>query len=167
LLPERALKIPAITVNVCIAFLVSAASSQTPPALHQRAETQQQTQTRAIKGFSTLPEEASGEYELDDHGSVVQITVEQNRLTGYVTKMEQKTALTLFFDTTTIDGDRLSFTTKTVHGMRYSFVGKIVRGSAATSSETGFYRLIGNWTTYLDNARETEGVSLKSTSRSP
>jgi hypothetical protein len=96
---------------------------------------------------------------------VVQITIEQNRLNGYVTKMEQGTALTLFFDHTTADGNRLTFTTKTVHGMRYAFAGAIVRGDSANASEAGLYTLVGKWTTYHDGRRETEQVRLKSTPR--
>lgn len=126
--------------------------------------------TKAVKGFSTLPEEASGEYELDapgsdNSGSVVQITIEHNHLTGYVTKMEQGAALTLLFDHTTIDGSRISFTTKVVHGLRYSFTGEIVRGDAKSASETGFYRMVGEWAADRGGARETRRVSLKSTPR--
>lgn len=141
-------------IRLGVLFLVSVSAAQTPPALHQRSEAPQQSQTHAAKGLSSLPDEASGEYELDDHGSVVQITIEQNRLSGYVTKMDERIPLTLFFDTTAIDANRLSFSTKTVHGMRYSFAGKIVRGNAESPSQTGFYRLVGDWTTYLNGGQE-------------
>jgi hypothetical protein len=106
-----------------------------------------------------------GEYALDEDGSVVQITIEQNRLSGYVTEMDGGTALTLLFDFTTVDGNRLSFTTKPVHGVRYSFAGTIVRGDATDRSQSGFYRLVGDWTTHRDAERSTKRVSLKSTPR--
>lgn len=175
----------AIVLGSCIALLpmchasgkciVAVAFEQSAPALHPRSEDGLEPQTRAAEGVSTLPEEASGEYELDGKGSVVQISIDQNRLTGYVTRMEQGASLTLFFDRTAVDGSRLSFTTRTVHGLRYSFAGTIVRGDAATSSQMGFYRLVGNLTTIRTAGirdtgiraagRETQRVSLKSTPR--
>jgi hypothetical protein len=146
------------------------AMAQTAPALHSRTSEAQPapTKTDAIdyeKGFSTLPDEASGEYELDENGSVVQITIDQGRLSGYVTKMEQGAALTLFFLRTSIQGDKVSFTTKTVHGMSYSFAGSVIRGDNASASETGYFRLAGNWTEYRNGGHETEWVSLRSTPR--
>lgn len=148
-----------------VAFLPPNALGQSSPTLHQRGEVAPGPQTHAANGVSTLPDEASGEYELDGAGSVVQITVDENRLVGYVTKMDQGIPLTLLFDRTTIDGNRLTFTTKAVHGLWYSFEGTIVRGNAASASVTGFYRLIGEWTTYHDGGREIGKVSLKSTPR--
>lgn len=159
----RVLKIPAIPL-----FLVSifpAVMAQTTPELRHREESGQSAQTSAVKGVSTVPERASGEYALDESGSVVQITIEHNRLSGYVTKMDGGTALTLFFDHTTVDGNRLTFDTKIVHGMKYSFAGSIVRGDAETATESGFYKLAGDWTTYRGNQRNTLRVSLKSTPR--
>ena len=150
---------------VVLLGVIPVALAQTAPVLRPRGDGEQGPQTRAAKGVSTLPDGASGEYELDERGSVIQITIEQNRLTGYVTKMEQGTALTLFFDHTTIDGNRVTFTTKTVHGLRYTFAGAIVRGDAETASEAGFYRLAGEWTAYHDGVRETKRVRLKSTPR--
>jgi hypothetical protein len=131
------------------------------------------------KGFSTLPEDASGEYELEGSGgfgagSVVEITIEQDgdraRLTGYVTRMDNGLAVTLFFERTSIQGSRVSFTTKAVHGMAYSFTGSVLRDPERTSAaETGFYRLAGEWTTTRNetgnSAAETSHVSLKSTPR--
>jgi hypothetical protein len=152
-----------------VAFLLAAcAMAQTAPELHQRGRGDNPPQnTQAVKGYSALPADASGEYELDNNGSVVQITIEHGRLTGYVTKMEKETALTLFFDKSTIGGSRVSFTTKAVHGMRYSFQGEIVRGDTKSASFPGLYRMVGEWTTYRDGAQETKRVGLKSTPRLP
>lgn len=139
--------------------------SQNAPALHQRSDDEQSVPVHTAKGHSTLPDDVSGEYELDESGSVVQITIEHNRLTGYVTEMDHETALTLFFDAAAIEGRRLSFTTKTVHGLRYSFAGTVVRGEQASASEPGYYLLTGDWTTYRNSGRKTERVRLKSTPR--
>lgn len=159
----RALKIPAILLLLVSTF--PAGEAQTAPELRHRGENGQSAQTPAVKSISTLPEQASGEYVLDENGSVVQITIEHNRLSGYVTKMDGGTALTLFFDHTTINGNRLTFDTKPVHGMKYSFAGSIARGNAETAAESGFYRLAGDWTTYRGGERNTVRVSLKSSPR--
>ena len=107
---------------------------------------------------------------LDETGSVVQITIENGVLDGYISKLteQQTSALTYFFDRTTIDGDRLTFTTKQVHGIWYSFDGEIVRSDASRSKqETGFYRLKGTWVTHdeVGKSQSTSMVSLKSTPR--
>ncbi|MGB7190390.1 MAG: hypothetical protein WBD10_09660 [Acidobacteriaceae bacterium] len=150
-------------------LLTTAAFAQTAPTLRSRNQPEPQPTTRQTKGFSTLPEEASGEYVLDVHGSIIQITIEHSRLTGYVTRMEGDTALTLFFDKASINGNRLSFTTKTVHGLRYAFRGVITRGEAPELSSTGYYRLTGELTAYRGAAPgpAPAHVSLKSTPRLP
>lgn len=141
------------------------AFAQTTPVLHSRHDAAPETRARATRAVSTIPEDASGEYELDGNGSVVQITIEHGRLTGYITKVDRRTALTFFFDHSTVDGNRVSFATKTVHGVRYSFHGTIVRGEAENRSMEGFYRLTGNLTRHYPTANQTEHISLKSTPR--
>ncbi len=168
----------------CLALpLALSCQAQTTPAPPGQDPTLQKrtSPTPAIKptrptGTSQLPKDASGEYLLDEAGSVVQITLEPTQLTGYVTRMgddqsDKDTPLTYFFDQATAQGNTLSFTTKKVHGVWYSFTGTIVRGDAgATRDENGYYRLKGAWTTH-DDTRRTETkqqeVSLKSTPRKP
>jgi hypothetical protein len=167
----RRLLAAALLVTAAVATAQTAPVGQAP-VLEKRGagDAPRAAQTHAAEGFSTLPDAASGEYELvpprsEDGGSVVQITIEHNHLTGYVTKMEQGSALTLFFDHTTLEGSRISFTTKVVHGLRYEFAGMIVRGDAQSASETGFFRMVGELTSDRNGARETQRVSLKSTPR--
>ena len=102
---------------------------------------------------------------MDDKGSVAEITIEHNRVTGYVTKMEQGSALTLFFDHAAVDGSRVSFTTKVVHDLHYSFAGSIVRGDAISASMEGYYRLTGELKIVRSGSQETQQVSFKSTPR--
>ena len=156
----------AASILIATLLLIGPAFAQTTPALHSRGhDSQQESPTQATKGVSTLPENASGEFTLDGHGSVIQITVEHNRLDGYVTLMRQNTALTLFFAKTSINGKHVTFTTKTVHGLSYSFVGEVLRGDAEAPSLNGYYRLAGKMTTYDNGTTETKWVELKSTPR--
>lgn len=151
----------------------SLAQTATDPALHHRGDTVSQGQPTASgkqRGTSTLPASASGEYMLDETGSVVQITIDNRVLDGYISKLteQQTSALTYFFDRTTINGDRLTFTTKQVHGVWYSFDGEIERGDAShTKQENGYYRLKGTWVTHdeAQRSQSTSMVNLKSTPR--
>jgi hypothetical protein len=164
-------------VVALFAVWVSAASGQatTDPSLHHRTPGQTEqgpaasTPNAKQKGTSTLPELATGEYMLDETGSVVQITIDNGVLDGYISKVldGQTTALTYFFDRTTIDGNHLTFTTKEVHGIWYSFDGDIVRGDVPSKQETGFYRLKGTWVLHVvaDKSQSTSRVSFKSTPR--
>jgi hypothetical protein len=151
---------------IALLLLAAPGFAQTAPSLHSRGHNdQQQSPTRAAKGVSALPDNASGEFTLDSHGSVIQITIEHGRLTGYVTQMDHDTALTLFFNKTSIHGKRVTFTTRAVHGLSYCFAGEIIRGDAEAPSLPGYYRLAGKLTTYRDGAPETKWVKLKSTPR--
>jgi hypothetical protein len=148
------------------------AQTATEPALHHRGSADSASHAppgSKLSGASTLPADVSGEYEIDEANSVVQITIEGNRLTGYITKLvDEKSSLTFFFDQTSLGGNRLAFTTKQVHGTWYSFEGTIIRGDSKTKQESGFYRLKGTWIAH-DNAaknQSTSMVSLKSTPRS-
>lgn len=152
-------------VLVLAALIGPVAMGQSAPGLHRRGETPPNVQTQTEKGYSTLPEGASGEYELDEKGSVVQITIERNRLSGYITKMDHGTALTFFFSRAAVHGKRISFTTMTVHGIHYSFQGEIVRGKAISPALTGYYRLRGDLKTVRGSAEESVALNLKSTPR--
>ena len=145
------------------------------PALHHRTPVEAEhaapsTPNGKQPGTSTLPASASGEYMLDETGSVVQITIDNGILDGYISKVVegQTTALTYFFDRTKIDGNHLTFTTKHVHGIWYSFDGTILRGDVPTRQENGFYRLKGTWIIHADADRSQSSsmVSFKSTPRS-
>jgi len=156
----------AASILIALLLLAPSDSAQTTPALHSRGHNnQQETPTQAAKGISTLPDNASGEFTLDSHGSVIQITIEHDRLTGYVTLMQGNNALTLFFDKTSINGKRVTFTTRTVHGLSYSFAGEVLRGYAEAPSLNGYYHLAGKLTATRNGIAETKWVDLKSTPR--
>lgn len=150
---------------VLMAVAVTSARAQSTPVLHSRSEGLASPQSAPAKGYSNLPDNASGEYAMDDKGSVAQITIERSRVTGYITKMEQRSALTLFFDRAEVNGNRVSFTTKVVHDLHYSFSGRIVRGDAIKPSMEGYYWLIGELRIVRGGVQEAQQVSFKSTPR--
>lgn len=155
------------------------ASTQTstdPPLRHRSSSTDATTAPDAAThstGRSTLPPDASGEYLIDESGSTIEITLDEGRLSGYVTRMgdeqsDKTTPLTLFFDQVTAKGQQLTFTTKKVHGIWYEFSGTIERGdSRTTRSENGYYLLKGWWTVHNDagKTQSRDEVIFKSTPR--
>lgn len=170
-----------LTAALLIPMSWCAAQTANDPTLHKRSATQTQDQgldttgnqppvpqAKQQGGWSSLPADASGEYELDSSGSMLQITIEDGKLSGYITRMlDEDSALTYFFTRASIHGSQISFATREVHGIWYSFDGAIVRGDARTNGEPGFYRLRGVWTLH-DDAQKTESksnVSFKSTPR--
>jgi hypothetical protein len=171
---------PCIAVLLLTASCCAAQTTTTDPTLHKRGTTSTQSTTTQSQqadpgtpkqsgSWSSLPDDAQGEYQLDETGSVVQITIEDGKLSGYVTKvLDEETGLTYFFERAAIHGNQVSFATKEVHGISYSFEGQIVRGDSRANTESGFYRLKGAWTLH-DNTHKTQSesnVSLKSTPRS-
>jgi hypothetical protein len=146
----------------------SLAQTATDPALHHRSDGEPSPGGKQ-RGTSTLPAAASGEYMIDEEGSVVQITIDNGVLDGYISKLVEghTSTLTYFFDRTTINGNRITFTTKEVHGIWYAFDGAIVRGDAQTKVEDGYYRMKGTWVTHNEAEKNqmTSTINLKSTPR--
>jgi hypothetical protein len=88
----------------------------------------------------------SGMYSFVREGEFVQITVEDGKLTGYVsrfgdTESDKDTFIDQFFDKTSLNGDRLSFTTKTVHGTWYEFTGVVTKTAGKQPAQEA-YRVI-------------------------
>lgn len=164
------MKLPALYTILLVAANAHAQTAA-DPTLHQRGEASATSPAPAAQrpGFSTLPEDASGEYLLDESGSVVQITLEKGRLSGYVSKMgDDHVPMTFLFEQARVSGNGISFTTKKLHGFWYSFEGVITRSdSRATKAEDGYYRLRGTWAVHNDVQKTSEAacISLKSTPR--
>ena len=88
----------------------------------------------------------SGTYSFLREGEYVQITVEDGKLSGYLSRFGDSDSdkgqfIDQFFDKTTLEGNRLSFNTKTVHGASYDFAGVISTTPGKTPTEEG-YRVI-------------------------
>jgi hypothetical protein len=121
-----------------------------------------------VRGSSSLPEEASGEYQLGESGEVVEIILQSSRLEGYIsrkgdTESDEGAPLTFFFDHVSLNGTRLAFTTWQVHGVWFSFDGGIVRGASRSREEDGFYLLEGTLVEHneANHTQQRNPVSLK------
>ena len=129
------------------------AQESSAPALHRRtdpdaAPLEQGRQPSSGQQPSTLPDDVSGSYEFGHINESIEIDIERNRLTGYISRLgdaetDSNTPLTFFFDHASVDGSQLEFQTHVVHGVWYSFRGTVVRGDGKVRSDEGYYVLHG------------------------
>jgi len=96
------------------------------------------------------PQEAandiSGTYTFLRDGEFLQLTVDDGKLSGYVSRFgdtdsDKGQFIDQFFDKTSLKGDQLSFNTKTVHGVWYEFTGTIATVPDRKPAQEG-YRVI-------------------------
>ncbi|MGH9601469.1 MAG: hypothetical protein ACRD24_03680, partial [Terriglobales bacterium] len=99
----------------------------------------------------------SGTYSFLKEGEYVQINLEDNRVTGFVSRFGELDSdlgafLDHFFEKASLTGSKLSFTTKKTHGVWFEFAGTVERGLAKTPAEEGYYVLKGRLTQYTSDA---------------
>jgi hypothetical protein len=115
--------------------------------------------TSLLAGQSTPPNAApaqavvdySGMYSFLKEGEFVQLTVEDTRVTGFVSRYgeqqsDQGAFLNQFFKEAKLEGKKLSFTTQTVHGVWYEFKGTIERGEGKNVGDEAYYVMKGKLT---------------------
>lgn len=116
------------------------------------------------------PDDLSGMYTFLQAGEFVQLSVQDGRLSGFVSRFEdgEKTMfIDHFFSDTTLSGLDLSFKTKIVHGVWFEFKGRVERGPAKTRAEEGYYGVRGTLVRYTEDAAkkataQTRDVTFKS-----
>ena len=110
-----------------------------------------------------LPDDVSGMYTFLHDGEFVQISVQDGRLSGFISRYadEDKSAfLDHFFTDTKLEGNTLSFKTKTVHGVWFEFSGKLERGPGKTRAEEAYYVVGGQLTQHTEDAnKKSSGVT--------
>src|SRR6478672_5634181 len=77
-----------------------------------------------VRNSAVLAKDMSGMYTFLREGEFVQLTVDDGKLSGYVsrfgeTESDKGQFIDQFFDKTSLVGDRLTFNTKIVHGVWY------------------------------------------------
>lgn len=126
---------PLLIIIFVIVSLVSVAQQQqpsNPPPVNQPA--------------ASAADDISGMYSFMKDGEFVQITVQDNVVTGFVsrygeTESDKNAFLDQFFDKAALKDNHLTFTTKRVHGVRFEFDGTVERGAGKTPHDEG-YRII-------------------------
>jgi hypothetical protein len=79
---------------------------------------------------SAPADDPSGMYSFLRDGEFVQLTIEDGKVSGYISRFgdadsDKGQFIDQFFDKASLAGDHLSFNTKTVHGVWYDFNGVI------------------------------------------
>ena len=136
-------RIVAVCVTACLAVLI--ASAQTAPA--------------------PAKADYSGMYTFLREGEFVQITVENGKLSGFVSRYGERESdrdafLDQFFSKASLEGNHINFTTKPIHGTWYEFSGDVNRGDARTPDKEGYWIIRGTLKQYDQD--ETGQVSAKS-----
>jgi hypothetical protein len=127
------------------------------------AQTSGATKMRDIstpRARATAPaEDISGMYSFLREGEFVQINMEENGVSGYISRLgdldsDRGVFLDQFFDKASIEGHDVLFTTKPLHGVTFQFKGRFERGAAKTKAEDGYYVLRGTLTEVITDANK-------------
>lgn len=115
----------------------------------------------ALKGQAEVPspqslaiasaDDYSGMYTFLKEGEFVQVTIENGKVSGFISRFgdsgaDKGTFLDQFFKTGKSDGNKLSFTTENVHGVWFTFDGTFSRGPGKTGDDEAYYLLRGTLT---------------------
>lgn len=102
-------------------------------------------------------DDISGMYSFLKEGEFVQITVQDNVVTGFVsrygdTASDKDAFLDQFFDKAALKDNHLTFTTKKIHGVWFDFDGTVERGPGKTPHDEGYRVLRGTLTHNSEDA---------------
>jgi hypothetical protein len=109
---------------------------------------------------SSPADDISGMYTFLREGEFVQLTVQDGRLSGYVSRFgdtdsDKGQVIDQFFDKTSLAGDRLTFNTKPVHGVWYGFTGLMTIATGKQPTQEGFHVMKG---TLIQHATDAKGA---------
>jgi len=117
-------------------------------------------------------DQISGMYSFLREGEFVQITVEEGKVSGFVSRFGERDSdrgvfLDQFFSKASLDGKKLSFTTKSIHGTWYEFAGVIGRGEGKTPDKEGYWSIPGTLKQFdLDDNKNVTSKSREVTLKS-
>jgi len=145
------LKRGSLSLGLVALMLVCASSQQQPPS----PAAQQGGKTREAA------DEPSGMYSFLRDGEFVQLTLDDGKLSGYVSRFgdsegDKGTFIDQFFDKASLEGDRLSFTTKTVHGVWYEFAGTIQKVPGKQPGQEGYRVVKGKLVEHMTDANKAD-----------
>jgi len=111
----------------------------------------QNTANQEDAANATIPhaaEDISGMYSFVKEGEFLQITLDRNSVTGYISRMgdsetDNGVFLDQFFARADVQGHDVSFTTRPLHSVWYEFKGKFSRGPGKTKGDDAYYILRG------------------------
>jgi hypothetical protein len=122
------------------------------------AEPAAATAWQAGRAQGAASADISGMYTFLREGEFVQITMDEGRLSGYVSRFgdadsDKGEFIDQFFDKATLQGDHLSFNTKTVHGIWYDFSGTVSVTPGKKAGAEGYRVIKGTLTQHATDAK--------------
>lgn len=112
---------------------------------------------------ATAVNEVSGTYTFLREGEFVQLTVDDGKLSGYISRFGDSDSdkgqfIDQFFDKTSLVGDRLTFNTKPVHGVWYAFNGRVNVTIGKQPDSEGYRVMKGTLVQHTANDKGAEKV---------
>lgn len=109
-------------------------------------------------------EDISGMYSFLREGEFVQINLEEDGVSGYISRKgdldsDRGAFLDQFFDKASVTGHDVVFTTKPLHGVTFEFTGQFERGAAKSKAYDGYYVLRG---TLKELVKDSSGKTTSS-----
>jgi hypothetical protein len=114
---------------------------------------------------SSVPvDDPSGMYSFLREGEFVQLTVEDGKVSGYVSRFgdtdsDKGQFIDQFFDKASLAGDHLSFNTKMVHGVWYDFKGVITKTPGKKPGQEDYRIIKGTLVQHATDARNDDKPS--------
>ena len=123
----------------------------------QKAKREKDSPSPPSASTNAASEDISGMYSFLKEGEFVQINLDQDRVSGYISRLgetesDRGEVLDQFFTKAAISGHDISFTTKAVHDIWFEFKGRFERGAAKTKAEDGYYVVRGTLTEFSGSA---------------
>src|SRR5207248_6502362 len=126
----------------------------------------------ASSSAQTAATDVSGMYAFLKQGEFVQLSVQDEKLSGFVSRFgdldsDRGTTLDHFIKQGSLNGAELTFTTETIHGVWFEFKGRIDRGEGKLRGDEAYYVLRGKLIQYSSDAQKkvsaaSREVALKS-----
>lgn len=125
-----------------------------------------QSKPPAKTNSNKAAEDISGMYSFLNEGEFVQINLEPDGVSGYISRRgdlesDRGAFLDQFFDKAAVDDHDVSFTTRPLHGVWYEFHGRFDRGEGKTKSDDGYYVIKGTLKQFLTNANNSTSSSSR------
>lgn len=107
----------------------------------------------------TATEDISGMYTFLREGEFVQLTVEDGRLTGFVSRYgesesDRGAVLDQLFRVAEIKGNTIHFITRQVHGTWFEFQGEVSHGEGKDPNAEGYRIVKGKLTQYTEGEKD-------------
>lgn len=119
---------------------------------------------QANQNVNAAADDISGMYSFLGEGEFVQITLEPDGVSGYISRRgdlpsDHGAFLDHFFEKASVKDHDVSFTTRAVHGVWFEFSGRYQRGPAKSKDQDGYFILRGTLKESTEGPKSTTSRS--------